>query len=154
MTPQGVLNAVCFAGIFIGMSLGGNNPAEQLSEYMAVAVGTLGWASGVRHIVFAGALGGASEDLGFANQKFFEWEAGFANISFGSMALLTSIGGWGVPAMSAVAIGYALYLLGATFTHLLAGWRIGSMRRSILYAGTTLALVATGASRVVPAWNF
>lgn len=154
MTAQGVLNGIVFVAIFVGMSLGGADPARQLSAYMVFAVGTLGLVSAFRHIVFAGSLTGEPGELGFANRKFFEWEAGFANLSFGVMALVTSLGGWGVPAMSAVAIGYAIYLLGASITHLIAGWKIGSMRRSLIYAAMTGLLIATGAFRVVPAWNF
>lgn len=153
MTAHGLVNAVSFAGIFIGMSLGGDDPVDQLSGYMAVAVGTLGLASGLRHIFLAGALGGHREPVAFANQTFFEWEAGFANLAFGTMGLVTALGNWGVPAMSAVAIGYAIYLLGAAATHLISGWRAGSLRRSLIYACLTLALVSTGAFRVVPAWN-
>lgn len=153
MTVHGLLTGVGFAGIFIGMSLGGDDPVDQLSAYMAVAVGTLGLASGSRHIFLAGALGDTPQPLGFANQTFFEWEAGFANLAFGIMGLVTSLGGWGVPAMSAVAIGYGIYLLGAAGTHLLSGWRAGSLRRSFLYAAMTGALVATGAFRVIPAWG-
>jgi hypothetical protein len=154
VTAQGVLNGVTFIGIWVGMALGGADPAKQLSAYMAFAIGTLGLASALRHIVFAGSLGGEPGELGFANQKFFEWEAGFANLAFGVMALVTSLGNWGVPAMSAVAIGYAIYLLGASTTHLMAGWKIGSMRRSMIYASMTGLLIATGAFRVIPAWNF
>lgn len=153
MTVHGLVNAVYFVGIFIGMSLGGDDPVDQLSGYMAVAVGTLGLATGLRHIFLAGALGDHRKPLAFANQTFFEWEAGFANLAFGTMGLVTSLGGWGVPAMSAVAIGYAIYLLGAAATHLISGWRVGSLRRSLIYACLTLALVSTGAFRVVPAWK-
>ena len=151
MTLHGFLTALSFAGIFLGMYLGGEDPERQLAAYMAVAVGTLGLASGVRHIFVSGALGDDPEPLRFANQTFFEWEAGFANLAFGTMGLVTSLGGWGVHAMSAVAIGYGIYLLGAAGTHLVSGWRIGSLRRSLIYATMTAALVGTGAARVIPA---
>jgi hypothetical protein len=153
VTVHGLVNAVYFVGIFIGMSLGGDDPVDQLSGYMAVAVGTVGLASGLRHIFLAGALGDHREPLAFANQTFFEWEAGFANLAFGTMGLVTSLGGWGVSAMSAVAIGYAIYLLGAAATHLISGWRAGSLRRSLIYACLTITLVSTGAFRVIPAWK-
>ena len=64
MTVHGLLTGVGCAGIFIGMSLGGDDPVDQLSAYMAVAVGTLGLASGSRHIFLAGALGDTPQPLG------------------------------------------------------------------------------------------
>ena len=60
MTVHGFMNAVYFVGIFVGMALGGDDPVDQLSGYMAVAVGTLGWGTWAGQ----GALGLCRSKLG------------------------------------------------------------------------------------------
>ena len=44
---------------------------------------------------------------------FFQWEVGFANGAFAVAGLLAVVLDWGVGAMAAVVLGYAMYLLQA-----------------------------------------
>jgi hypothetical protein len=46
---------------------------------------------------------------------FFQWEVGFANGAFAIAGLLAVVLDWGVGAMAAVVLGYAMYLLQAAF---------------------------------------
>ena len=88
MSASGITNLVSFLGIGVGMSLGGDDPVARLQAFTLWGLGTLGLVSGMRHIVFAGDLSGEREAMGFANSTFFEWEAGFANLAFGVVAIL------------------------------------------------------------------
>ena len=151
MSASGMANLVSFLGIGVGMSLGGDDPAARLQAFTLWGLGTLGLVSSVRHILFAGELSGEREAMGFANSTFFEWEAGFANLAFGVVAILTSLGTWGVPAMAAVGIGYVIYLLGAAATHFAAGWQLGTLRRALIYAAMVIGIALCAAFRILPA---
>ena len=48
-----------------------------------------------------------------APSPFFQWEVGFANGAFAVAGLLAVVFDWGVGAMAAVVLGYAMYLLQA-----------------------------------------
>lgn len=151
MSVSGVVMALSFLAIFVGMALGGDDPVAQLRGYTVCGLGGVGLLSAFRHIFFPGALRDHRSELGFANDTFFEMEAGFANLAFGVAALVTGFADWGVHAMATVAIAYGIYLSGAAVTHLLAGWRTGTLRRAFLYGVLTLGLVGTAVARVIPA---
>lgn len=133
------------------MVLGGNDAEAALRSFCLWGLGSLGFLSAFRHIVLAGAMREEHEAMGVGSATFFEWEAGFANLAFGSAALLTSLGGWGVPAMSIVGMSYSIYLLGAVLTSAIAGWRAGTLRRALLFALLTAALIAATLIRILPA---
>lgn len=151
MSPSGLATTLSAVGIALGMALGGNDPQAALEAFTLWGLGTMGLVSAARHILLPGELSGEREALGFANSTFFEWEAGFANLAFGAVAVLTSVGGWGVHAMAAVAIAYCTYLVGAAITHFASGWRLGTLRRSLIYAAMVAAVVGAAVSRIVPA---
>jgi hypothetical protein len=75
----------------------------------AVVMGVLSW---VRHVL---AWKEDATRLDAADQPtpFFQWEVGFANGAFALAGLLAVVFDWGVGAMAAVVLGYAMYLLQA-----------------------------------------
>lgn len=74
----------------------------------AVVMGLLSW---VRHVL-AWKEDAARLDVD-QPAPFFQWEVGFANGAFAVAGLLAVVFDWGVGAMAAVVLGYAMYLLQA-----------------------------------------
>jgi hypothetical protein len=72
----------------------------------AFVMGLLSW---IRHVL---AWQEDAARLGADDQPspFFQWEVGFANGAFAVAGLLAVVFDWGVGAMAAVVLGYALYL--------------------------------------------
>ena len=74
----------------------------------AIVMGLLSW---VRHVLTW------QEDAARLDDQptpfFFQWEVGFANGAFAIAGLLAVVFDWGVGAMAAVVLGYAMYLLQA-----------------------------------------
>ena len=149
MTANGAFFSISFLAIFIGMSLGGGDPVAQLRAFVLWGLGGMGISSAIRHIFLAGALRGERSNLEFANETFFEWEAGFANLAFGIVGIVAALGHWGPRAYAVVAIAYSIYLGGAAITHWLAGWQEGTLRRSIRFGAFTLVIIGASAWRVV-----
>jgi len=75
----------------------------------AVVMGLLSW---VRHVL-AWQEDAARLDVEDQPSPFFQWEVGFANGAFAIAGLLAVVFDWGVGAMAAVVVGYAIYLLQA-----------------------------------------
>jgi hypothetical protein len=75
----------------------------------AVVMGLLSW---VRHVL-AWQEDAKRLDAGDQPSPFFQWEVGFANGAFAVAGLLAVVLDWGVGAMAAVVLGYAMYLLQA-----------------------------------------
>ena len=75
----------------------------------AIVMGLLSW---VRHVLVwqEDAARLAADDQ---PTPFFQWEVGFANGAFAIAGLLAVAFDWGVGAMAAVVLGYAMYLLQA-----------------------------------------
>ena len=72
-------------------------------------MGVLSW---VRHVL-AWKEDAARLDAADQPTPFFQWEVGFANGAFALAGLLAVVFDWGVGAMAAVVLGYAMYLLQA-----------------------------------------
>ena len=75
----------------------------------AVVMGLLSW---VRHVL-TWQEDAARLDVKDQPTPFFQWEVGFANGAFAVAGLLAVVLDWGVGAMAAVVLGYAMYLLQA-----------------------------------------
>jgi hypothetical protein len=75
----------------------------------AVVMGLLSW---VRHVL-AWKEDAKRLDADDQPSPFFQWEVGFANGAFAVAGLLAVVLDWGVGAMAAVVLGYAMYLLQA-----------------------------------------
>jgi hypothetical protein len=75
----------------------------------AVVMGVLSW---VRHVL-TWKEDAARLDAADQPTPFFQWEVGFANGAFALAGLLAVAFDWGVGAMAAVVLGYAMYLLQA-----------------------------------------
>ncbi|MFP6664824.1 MAG: hypothetical protein VCC00_11525 [Deltaproteobacteria bacterium] len=151
LSAAGLVGILSGFGIFVGIALGGKDAEEALRSFCLWGLGSVGLLSAFRHIFLAGAMREGHEAMGLGRATFFEWEAGSANLAFGSAALLTALGDWGVPAMSIVGISYSIYLLGAVLASAVVGWRAGTLRRAILFGLLTTALVAATLLRVLPA---
>lgn len=108
-----------------------------LTVAYAVVVGLLSW---VRHVL---AWQEDAKRLGADTQAtpFFQWEVGFANGAFAVAGLMAVVFDWGVAAMAAVVLGYAVYLLQAA---LLNGRRYfsGESRRPARLWGSFVASAA------------
>jgi hypothetical protein len=100
------------AGIFLAFYEIGSDAKLALTYLTiayAVVMGLLSW---VRHVL-AWKEDAARLDVEDQPTPFFQWEVGFANGAFGIAGLLAVVFDWGVGAMAAVVLGYAMYLLQA-----------------------------------------
>lgn len=99
-------------GIFIGFSTVNDSPPS-LSLAAILAAGIPGVLSWLRHSVFhrsdAKRMGW---DLGHRNG--FQIETGVANLSWGVMAILAVVFGWGTVAEGASILVFGLYLIGCS----------------------------------------
>jgi hypothetical protein len=82
---------------------------EVITIAYAVVMGLLSW---VRHVL-VWQEDAARLDADDQPTPFFQWEVGFANGAFAIAGLLAVVFDWGVGAMAAVVLGYAMYLLQA-----------------------------------------
>ena len=100
------------AGVFMAFYEIGSDPKLALTYLTiayAVVMGLLSW---VRHVL-TWQEDAARLDVEDQPTPFFQWEVGFANGAFGIAGLLAVVFDWGVGAMAAVVLGYAMYLLQA-----------------------------------------
>lgn len=107
--------------VAIAFYLLGSGPGHGEDALIAVALGycvIMGGLSWVRHFVLW------RQDEKFLRvhdpTPFFHWEVGFANGAFALAAALAVLFGWGVAALAAAVLCYAIYLLQAAGLH---GWR-------------------------------
>ena len=143
------------AGFFVA---GLQDTAEDaLDAVTLLTVGGVGVLSFLRHAVFAGS---DSARLGWSSSNF-QLEVGFANLSFGVVALIASLGDWGVGAEAAITLAYGFYLLQAAALHLRSylsgaqrtlGGLIGGVIVSFVFAGGLIyvALNAAHAASLEP----
>ena len=113
-------------GVAVGFYLLGRGSGHGEDALIAVTIGfcvVMGGLSWVRHFL----LWRADEKfLGVHDATpFFHWEVGFANGAFALAGFLAVIFAWGVAALAAVVLCYAVYLLQAAVMH---GWRYFSGR--------------------------
>src|ERR687897_3138860 len=105
------------AGIF-GVVVGISrlpDAASALAVVTPTAVGLVGLLAFVRHFVFHES---DAKRLGWESGKpEFQYEVGFANLAFASVAFMAYFGGWGVGAQAAVVLGFGLHLLQAALLH-------------------------------------
>jgi hypothetical protein len=89
--------------------------ASALAVATPTAVGLIGLLAFLRHVVFHES---DAKRLGWeSGRPEFQYEVGFANLAFASVAFLAYFGGWGVGAQAAVVLGFGLYLLQAALLH-------------------------------------
>lgn len=100
------------AAIFLGLTYVSDDPKLAMTWVtllFAVVMGLLSW---VRHVLL---WQDDAKRLDASNQAtpFFQWEVGFANGAFAVAGLLAVVLEWGVGAMAAVCLAYAMYLIQA-----------------------------------------
>src|SRR5215208_1529979 len=89
--------------------------ASALAVATPTAVGLIGLLAFLRHFVFHES---DAKRLGWeSGRPEFQYEVGFANLAFASVAFLAYFGGWAVAAQAAVVLGFGLYLLQAALLH-------------------------------------
>jgi hypothetical protein len=96
-------------GIGVGFYCLGKGPEEAMTTLTLAFVVVIGLLSWVRHVLL---WQDDAKRLGVDGQPapFFQWEVGFANGAFAVAGLLAVVLDWGVAAMVAVVLGYAMYL--------------------------------------------
>ena len=105
------------AGVF-GVSIGFSRLPDAVSALQIVtltAVGLVGLSAFLRHFVFHKS---DARRLGWdSTRPEFQYEVGFANLSFAVVAFFVYFGEWGLAPNVAVVLGYGLYLLQAALLH-------------------------------------
>ena len=107
--------AVGTAGIFFGFCYIGQDPLLALRIVTFSTVGVVGLLSFVRHVVF---YKSDMKRLGWETDKpDWMFEVGFANLAFGLAGILPVLAKWSKDALIIPLLGYAFYLLQASFLH-------------------------------------
>ena len=98
------------AGLLFGYCvLSDNNIVEALDIIVVVSVGVVGLLSFAGHLIFHRS---DARRLGWESDKpYYQYEVGFAHLSFALIAFIAYFGNWGIAAKSLAVLGYALYLL-------------------------------------------
>jgi hypothetical protein len=104
-----IAGAVGVAVAFYELGSDSKLALEVITIAYAVVMGLLSW---VRHVL-VWQEDAARLDADDQPTPFFQWEVGFANGAFAIAGLLAVVLDWGVGAMAAVVLGYAMYLLQA-----------------------------------------
>jgi hypothetical protein len=104
-------------GIFFAFNYFFSNELPTSIHFINVfCVGFVGLVSFFSHFVFHKT---DAKMLGWEKgNPNFQFEVGFANLSFSIIAFSGYLGKWGTEAESAIIIGYSLYLLMASFLHI------------------------------------
>jgi hypothetical protein len=131
------------AGLFFGYyELFDNNLEAALNLVTVTSVGIVGLLSFTGHLIFHKS---DARRLGWESDKpYYQYEVGFAHLSFALIAFFTYFGNWGITAKILTLLGYTLYLLqvGILYT-----WRCLSENRIfsryfLRHAVSTLVYVA------------
>lgn len=103
-----LITYICvFAGAWFGFdSISKKNIHKGLREIMGIGVVPLAFISGIRHMFYHGSI--------IKNQRFFEFEAGGANIGIALAGLLSLINNMNNDAMGVIFLIYAVYLFMGT----------------------------------------
>ena len=112
-------------GLYIGYSeLSDRNLIAALDTIILTAVGIVGLLSFSGHLIFHKS---DAKRLGWESDKpYYQYEVGFAHLSFALIAFFTYFGDWGLAAKVLTILGYTIYLLqiGILYT-----WRCFSEHR-------------------------
>jgi hypothetical protein len=131
------------AGLFFGYyELFDNNLEAALNLVTVTSVGIVGLLSFTGHLIFHKS---DARRLGWESDKpYYQYEVGFAHLSFALIAFFSYFGNWGIAAKILTVLGYTLYLLqvGILYT-----WRCLSENRIfsryfLRHAVSTLVYVA------------
>jgi len=97
-------------GLFFGYyEFFDNNLEAALDIITITAVGIVGLLSFVGHLIFHKS---DARRLGWeSSTPYYQYEVGFAHLSFALIALFTYFGNWGLAAKGLTVLGYTLYLL-------------------------------------------
>ncbi len=111
-----VRNLVGSIGIFLGFFFLFSGELRVAVAVVAVmAVGIVGLIAFCSHVIFARS---DAERLGWgSDHPYWQYEVGFANLSFAVVTLAAWAGGWGTRTLSALILCFAIYLLQAGLLH-------------------------------------